>query len=197
MEIIFLMKKTLIFLGVAAIFVIGGFYFFGEKGKFFASVFDAQKKFAILKTNFGDIKIELLHEDAPNLAENFVKLAENKKYDGTIFHRVIENFMIQGGDFENFNGTGGTSWKNKNLSDEFSPKLTHERGAVSMANKGPNTNGSQFFIVQKDSKFLDGKHSIFGKVTSGMEVVDKIAKVKTDLNDSPLERVIIQKVILQ
>ena len=111
--------------------------------------------------------------------------------------RVIDGFMIQGGDYEFANGTGGASYWGDELEDEFSPNLSHVRGAVSMANRGPNTNGSQFFIVQKDAPFLDGRHSIFGQVTKGMDVVDKIATTKADMSDRPLEEIIIERVTLQ
>jgi cyclophilin family peptidyl-prolyl cis-trans isomerase len=151
---------------------------------------------ATLKTNYGDIKIKLNYEAAPTIAENFATLAQAGKYDNTIFHRVIEGFMIQGGDYENHNGTGGQSSTGEYLKDEFSPDLSHTRGAVSMANKGPNTNGSQFFIVHEDATFLDGRHSIFGTVVEGMDTVDKIATAETDLKDAPLERVIIESVIM-
>lgn len=157
----------------------------------------SMKKTALLQTNKGDIKIELFHDKAPTIAKNFVVLSEQDKYDNTIFHRVIENFMIQGGDFENFNGTGGKSYTGSFLPDEIAPDLSHTRGMVSMANRGPNTNGSQFFIVHKDSTFLDGNYSIFGRVLEGMEVVDAIAEMKTNANDRPLEDVVLKKVILE
>ncbi|MDH3324309.1 MAG: peptidylprolyl isomerase [Candidatus Peregrinibacteria bacterium] len=161
-----------------------------------ANVLEQKAETVTLKTNLGEIKIKLHHDEAPVLAGNFEKLATSGKYDKTIFHRVIEGFMIQGGDYENSDGTGGASWQGGDLADEFSSNLSHVRGAVSMANRGPNTNGSQFFIVQKDAKFLDGRHSIFGQVVLGMDIVDRIAKSKTDLNDRPLERIEIMEVFL-
>lgn len=197
------MKNLSIIAGFALFIVAGSMLFFTttESGKqAFASLFNApnsQKEMVTFKTNFGDIKIKILHEDAPKIAENFVKLAESGKYDNTIFHRVIEDFMIQGGDYENHNGTGGQSWTGEYLEDEFSPNLSHKRGMVSMANKGPNTNGSQFFIIHKDAVFLDGRHSIFGEVVEGMDTVDAIATTETNLQDAPVERVVIEEVIVK
>ena len=191
------MKKISIIIGIALFLVAGSVLFFTttDFGKnFMASVFNPQKNIVTLKTNFGDIKIKVFRKEVPNIAENFIKLAEAGKYDNTIFHRVIKGFIIQGGDYENFNGTGGESWKGGYLEDEFAPNLSNTRGMVSMANKGPNTNGSQFFIVHQDATFLDGRHSVFGKVIEGMDVVDKIATVKTDLRDAPLEKIIIKTV---
>ena len=169
-------------------------FFLGDFGRFAGNIIQTTPQMATIKTNFGDIKIQLHPEQAPKMVENFQKLAQAGKYDGVPFHRVIDGFMIQGGDFENQNGTGGTSWTGKDLTDEFSDDLSHVRGAVSMANRGPNTNGSQFFIVQADASFLDGRHSIFGQVVEGMEVVDQIAKLKTDLDDRPLEKAEIESV---
>ncbi|MCF7812209.1 peptidylprolyl isomerase [Candidatus Gracilibacteria bacterium] len=161
-----------------------------------ASVFKEPSDRIVLQTNMGDIEIRLLPEHAPDIAENFRLLAQDNYYDGVPFHRIIKGFMIQSGDFENFDGTGGHAYGGGLLEDEFSPQLSHVRGAVSMANRGPNTNGSQFFIVQKDAPFLDGKHSIFGQVVNGMDTVDRIANVKTDLNDAPLETVEIKNVLV-
>lgn len=152
---------------------------------------------AVLKTNMGDIEMQLFHDKAPTMAKNFVILSEKDKYDNTIFHRVIKGFMIQGGDFQNYNGTGGKSYTGGYLEDEIDSSLSHKRGMVSMANRGPNTNGSQFFIVHKDSQFLDGDYSIFGQVISGMDVVDAIANQKTNTNDRPLKDVVIKDVVLK
>ena len=172
---------------------------------------------ATIKTNRGDIKIQLFPEQAPMTVENFVRLAQKGYYDKTIFHRVINDFMIQGGDPKG-NGTGGTSIWNHLFEDEFSRGLFNLRGALSMANSGPNTNGSQFFIVQNKNMpkryikqmepagypkeiihaykqggtpWLDGRHTVFGQVIDGMDVVDEIAKVKKDKMDKPLEDVVI------
>ncbi|MFA6305478.1 MAG: peptidylprolyl isomerase [Candidatus Gracilibacteria bacterium] len=153
---------------------------------------------AILTTNMGEIKVLLYTKDVPETAKNFAELAKAKKYDGTIFHRVINNFMIQGGDFENRNGTGGYSYKGKgtSLKDEINPALSHFRGAVSMANSGPNTSGSQFFIVQnpQGAKYLDGGYSLFGFAYEGMDVVDKIATTQTNAGDKPLKDIVLEKV---
>jgi cyclophilin family peptidyl-prolyl cis-trans isomerase len=145
---------------------------------------------ATMQTNHGAIELELYDEDAPKTVENFTKLARDGFYDGVIFHRVIEDFMIQGGD-PTGTGSGGPGYQ---FEDEFN---THkvERGALAMANAGPNTNGSQFFIVTADAcPWLDGKHTVFGRVTSGMDVVDEISKVDTGPGDRPSDEVRIESV---
>lgn len=159
------------------------------------SVFIFQSSYAIqeviqdpivkFKTNYGDIRLQLFPEKAPKTVENFLGLVEQKKYDRNIFHRVIKNFMIQGGDYENMNGTGGKSIWGVSFKDEFSKELKHDRGVISMANSGVNTNGSQFFITHRSAYHLDGKHSIFGKVIEGMGVVDAIASVEVDSYNRP------------
>jgi peptidyl-prolyl cis-trans isomerase B (cyclophilin B) len=175
---------------------------------------------ATIKTNHGDIVIQLFPEEAPMTVENFVRLAQKGYYDGITFHRVISDFMIQGGDPEG-TGAGGQSIWGHNFEDEFSNELFNLRGALSMANAGTNTNGSQFFIVQnknmpkrfiqqlRDAQYpeevvkaykqggtpwLDHRHTVFGHVTEGMDVVDEIAKVAKDGNDKPLEDVVITTV---
>jgi peptidyl-prolyl cis-trans isomerase B (cyclophilin B) len=191
------MKKT-IFSLIAIGILIGSFILMKDNSHWLSTSLIRQNESIItLQTNLGEIEIQLLPTDAPRLTENFRLLAKNGFYTDSIFHRVINGFMIQGGDFENHNGTGGHAYESEFLDDEFSPRLSHIRGAVSMANRGSHTNGSQFFIVQQDATFLDGKHSIFGHVINGMEVVDRIAQVKTDLNDAPLEKVTIKKVSLR
>lgn len=175
---------------------------------------------AVMHTNKGDIAIRLFPEQAPKAVENFTTHAKNGYYDGLIFHRVIQGFMIQGGD-PTGTGCGGESIWGRNFEDEFTPELHNLRGALSMANAGPGTNGSQFFIVQADSvhpnfisqmkdlpryfppeavaayeqvggtPHLDFHHTVFGQVYAGMDVVDAIAAVKTDRNDKPLEDVVI------
>lgn len=156
---------------------------------------------ATLTTNMGEIKILLYTKAVPETAKNFAELAKDKKYDGTIFHRVINNFMIQGGDFENRNGTGGYTYKGKgtSLKDEISSEVSHVRGAVSMANSGPNSSGSQFFIVQnpQGATYLDGGYSLFGYAYEGMDVVDKIAAVKKNSMDKPLEDVVLESVEIE
>jgi peptidyl-prolyl cis-trans isomerase B (cyclophilin B) len=145
---------------------------------------------AKLHTNHGEIGVDLFDDDAPKTVENFSKLARDGFYDGVVFHRVIEDFMIQGGD-PTGTGTGGPGYT---FEDEINPHKV-ERGALAMANAGPNTNGSQFFIVTTASApWLDGKHTVFGKVTDGMDVVDEISRVQTDANDKPRERVTIERV---
>ena len=158
----------------------------------------AGEKIAILTTNFGEIKIRLFADKAPETVKNFIELTNQGKYENVIFHRIVPGFVIQGGDFEKGNGTGGYSYKGPGteIDNEISPELSHIQGAVSMANAGPNTNGSQFFIVLPETRatFLDGDYSIFGQVYEGMKVVDEIAAVQTDNNDAPLKKVIIEKV---
>ncbi|MDP1994155.1 MAG: peptidylprolyl isomerase [Ignavibacteria bacterium] len=154
---------------------------------------------AVIKTNMGTIEILLFDELVPKTVENFVGLAEKGYYNGIIFHRVIENFMIQGGD-PTGTGRGGESFWGKSFADEFNMELKHlTPGVLSMANAGPNTNGSQFFITLVPTPWLDGKHSIFGHVLKGMEVVEAIGKVATSqpfnkpLNDVVMETVTIEK----
>ena len=142
-----------------------------------------------LTTNHGDIVLELFDEDAPKTVDNFRKLAEDGYYDGLIFHRVIPDFMIQGGCPQG-TGTGGPGYT---FEDEINAhKIV--RGALAMANAGPNTNGSQFFIVTTQAApWLDGKHTVFGEVTDGMDVVDKIEKLPTDARDRPQEEARIER----
>jgi peptidyl-prolyl cis-trans isomerase B (cyclophilin B) len=145
---------------------------------------------ATLETNHGSIGVELYDEDAPKTVENFVKLARDGFYNGVIFHRVIENFMIQGGD-PTGTGMGGPGYQ---FEDEIN-KRPVQRGALAMANAGPNTNGSQFFIVTAEAcPWLDGLHTVFGQVTSGMDVVDAISHIDTDMQDRPLSEVRIDSV---
>jgi cyclophilin family peptidyl-prolyl cis-trans isomerase len=147
---------------------------------------------ATLHTNHGGIELELFPDDAPKTVENFTKLARDGFYDGVIFHRVIPDFMIQGGD-PTGTGSGGPGYS---FEDEFNDHKV-ERGALAMANAGPNTNGSQFFIVTTESApWLDGKHTVFGRVTSGMEVADRISGVPRDAHDKPSEDVVIERIVL-
>lgn len=147
----------------------------------------------LLSTNFGDITIELFPQSAPKAVENFIGLVKQGYYDGIIFHRVIRDFMIQGGD-PTGTGRGGKSLWHRAFEDEFDRNLTHKRGVISMANAGRNTNGSQFFIVTtEDASFLDGKHSIFGQVIEGMNVVDEIERLPVDGNDRPKMEAKIEK----
>lgn len=171
---------------------------------------------------YGTVTFRLFEEQAPKAVENFVKLSENGYYEGVIFHRVIKDFMIQGGD-PSGNGTGGESIFGTNFEDEFSEELFPYRGALCMANSGSNTNGSQFFIVQTnqvDASFTSQiremgadqiadnyekiggtpwlwyRHTVFGQVLDGMEVVDAVAAAETDSNDKPLEDVVIKKITI-
>ena len=162
---------------------------------------------ATLQTNHGDITVELFEERAPNTVGNFIGLATGSKewtdpetgdtvkneplYDDVLFHRVIEGFMIQGGD-PTGTGRGGPGYE---FDDEFHDELTHDSaGILSMANSGPNTNGSQFFITLDATPHLDGKHSVFGEVTDGMDVVEEIGSVPTGRNDKPREDVVLESV---
>jgi peptidyl-prolyl cis-trans isomerase B (cyclophilin B) len=147
---------------------------------------------ATLHTNHGAIELELFEGEAPTTVENFRKLAADGFYDGVIFHRIIPDFMIQGGD-PTGTGTGGPGYT---FEDEFNAHPV-ARGALAMANAGPNTNGSQFFIVTADAcPWLDGKHTVFGQVTNGMDVVDKISAVERDAADRPREDVVIERIDL-
>ncbi|HLH86387.1 MAG TPA: peptidylprolyl isomerase [Thermoplasmataceae archaeon] len=142
----------------------------------------------LFETSMGNIKIQLF-DDMPITAGNFKKLVEKGFYNGVIFHRVIPGFMIQGGD-PTGTGMGGPGYT---IKDEFNRKYRNSRGTISMANAGPNTGGSQFFINVVDNHYLDGKHPVFGKVVEGMDVVDAISNVKRDRNDRPLNAVTIRK----
>jgi len=152
---------------------------------------------AVMKTNMGTVEIELFEKQTPKTVENFSGLAKKGYYNGVIFHRVIPNFMIQGGD-PTGTGRGGESLWGKKFNDEFVSELKHsEPGVLSMANAGPNTNGSQFFITVIPTPWLDGKHTIFGKVITGMDVVYSISKVQTGAMDKPVKDVIIEEVNLE
>jgi peptidyl-prolyl cis-trans isomerase B (cyclophilin B) len=145
---------------------------------------------ATLHTNRGAIAIELFDDDAPKTVDNFLKLARDGFYNGVIFHRIIPDFMIQGGD-PTGTGSGGPGYQ---FEDEFNDHKV-VRGALAMANAGPNTNGSQFFIVTTDAApWLDGKHTVFGRVTDGMDVVNTISESDTDARDRPREDVVIERV---
>lgn len=179
---------------------------------------------AVMHTNMGDIKIKFFPKEAPKAVENFLTHAKNGYYDGIVFHRVIKDFMIQGGD-PTATGMGGESIWGENFEDEFDPALHNIRGALCMANAGPNTNGSQFFIVQAKSvpqnmiaqmksmagrgfpedtvlayenlggtPWLDFRHTVFGQVIEGMETVDKIAETPVGANDKPINDAIINSI---
>jgi peptidyl-prolyl cis-trans isomerase B (cyclophilin B) len=179
---------------------------------------------AVMKTSMGDISIRLFPDDAPRTVENFVTHARNGYYNNLKFHRIINDFMIQGGDPKG-NGTGGQSIWGTPFKDEFSPRLYNFRGALSMANSGANTNGSQFFIVQKKSvnsreiqyiktlkyldevveayennggtMWLDNKHSVFGQVFEGFDILDKLAEVETDASDKPAKDILVLEIVIK
>jgi len=151
----------------------------------------SKNRFVVIETTMGKIKGELFEDKAPVTTANFIKLVEKGFYNGVIFHRVIPNFMIQGGDPEG-TGRGGPGYS---IKDEFGPGLKHDKpGMFSMANAGANTGGSQFFITTVPTPWLDGKHAIFGHVTEGMDVVLKIAAAERDKMDRPLKEIKMTKV---
>ena len=155
---------------------------------------------AVIQTNKGTIKFELLEEDAPKTTENFIKLAEKNYYDGVIFHRVINGFMIQGGD-PTGTGRGGESAWGGRFNDEINSRSAvyqtgYKAGTVAMANAGPNTNGSQFFIMHVDYP-LPPSYTIFGRVTEGQDVVNSIATTQTDRSDRPVSEVKMEKVTIE
>lgn len=156
---------------------------------------------AVLHTNMGDIEIQCMDADAPKTVENFRKLAEIGFYNDTKFHRVIKGFMIQGGDPLSKDeaeqarwGTGGPGYQ---FADELRANNKNDIGTMAMANSEPNTNGSQFFINTAANNFLDGKHTVFGKVVKGMEVVEKIQNTQTEAGDRPVSPIIIESVTLK
>ena len=151
-------------------------------------------RIARVQTNQGAFSIELFEDKAPKTAQNFIDLTEKGFYDGIVFHRVISGFMIQGG-CPSGTGTGGPGY---NIPDEFHPELTHtEEGILSMANAGPNTGGSQFFITLDATSWLDGKHAVFGKVVDGMYVVRAIGGTATGPGDRPMQEVVMESVKIQ
>ncbi|CAD5221523.1 unnamed protein product [Bursaphelenchus okinawaensis] len=150
-------------------------------------------KFVTVQSSMGTFVIELYWEHAPKTCQNFAELARRGYYNNTIFHRIISEFMIQGGD-PTGTGRGGTSIYGARFEDELDARLKHTgAGIVSMANSGPNTNGSQFFITLAPTQHLDGKHTIFGRINSGMKVIQKMGNVETDANDKPIQEIRIIK----
>src|SRR3989344_3893684 len=148
-----------------------------------------KNRIAVIETNYGAMEIELFEDKAPITTKNFIDLAEKGFYNGLIFHRVIKDFMMQGGD-PNGDGTGGPGYE---IPDEFNPDLKHNKlGILSMANAGPNTGGSQFFITLVPTPWLDGKHAVFGQLIKGEDVLKEIGNVKTGPMDRPIEPVIIK-----
>lgn len=177
-----------------AFLVIGSLFLFSCGGK------NMNTTTAVFETNQGTFTLELFTEQMPLTTGNFIKLAQEGFYDNTRFHRVIAGFMIQGGDPQSKDknmqwrwGTGGPGYT---IPDEFAQGLSNTPGTIAMANAGPNTGGSQFFINVAANTFLDGKHPVFGKVTTGMDVVEKISLVATDGEDKPVEDVVITKIII-
>ena len=205
--------KTKLLFALAAFLIIGGILVFSgfgggsKESDFISSVADRNKPSpnktfsgALLATNFGEIEIQFATGTAPLAVSNFIKLANQSFYDGTLFHRVTKDF-IQGGDpltkekDVSIYGTGGPGYKFK---DEVSPDDKVARGIVAMANSGPDTNGSQFFIVTvKEAPWLNGNHTIFARVARGMDVVDKISLLQTSKNNLPLKPVFLEKVVLK
>lgn len=199
------MKKLIILCSLAVIFSLSAFNGSSlaedqinqtsqtTQGKDVASM-TTKNRIAVFETNMGTFEIELFEDKAPITTGNFIDLADHNFYDGLIFHRVIDGFMIQGGD-PNGNGTGGPGYT---IKDEFHKDLRHSSaGILSMANAGPNTGGSQFFITLDKTPWLDGHHAVFGKVIKGLDVVKKIGHVKTDYMDKPLEDVVINKIVIK
>ncbi len=201
-------SKIIILAAIVIIVILGGWFFFrgseapketsvAPQNDVLATSSNNKNPMVTLQTNKGDIKIELFLDKAPITAGNFLKLAKSGFYDNTKFHRVIAGFMIQGGDPNSkgsdasLYGRGGPGYA---IKDEFALGLSNARGTISMANSGPNTGGSQFFINLVANTFLDGKHPVFGNVISGMDVVDAIAASKTGPGDLPLAPVIIKSI---
>ncbi len=198
-------KNTYIIASVAILILLGIYFIFPEKkmNQKLSNLSTSTSLTSIksmhtvtIETNKGTIVFETYDQDAPKTVENFIKLANNGFYNGIIFHRVINSFMIQGGD-PTGTGRGGPGYTfddELNLETE-SYKIGYKRGVVAMANAGPNTNGSQFFIMHKDTP-LPHNYTIFGRVISGIEVVDSIESVKTDASDRPIEKIIMNKVTI-
>lgn len=194
------LKKILLAVFLIAGFFGGAYYFrqYNANPQIGGNIADNSS--AVMKTNFGDIELELFQKDAPKTAENFLKLAKSGFYNGTKFHRVISDFMIQGGDPNSKDnnwaddGTGGPGYS---FEDEINRhKLV--KGVLAMANSGPDTNGSQFFIVTAEATpWLDGKHTVFGRVASGMDLVLKIENLPKNQNDHPLEDAVILEISIK
>jgi len=202
------MKKSEVFFGIVVVVIIALVIIFASSSKPITNntevktinIMNQNKQLVTLETNLGNIDIELYPDSAPKTVANFIKLVKSGLYEGTKFHRVIKGFMIQGGDpytkgeDTTVYGTGGPGYK---FEDEPNG-LPMTRGTLAMANSGPDTNGSQFFIITAgETPWLVGKHTVFGKVTSGMEVVDEIENSRTNPNDLPITPVIINKVIVK
>lgn len=180
------MKYTIIFLALILLTLVACSHA-GEE-------VEEMNRIAVIETNYGTMELELFEDKTPITTKNFIDLAEKGYYDGVIFHRVIADFMIQGGD-PTSTGTGGPGYT---IQDEFSPELRHDKkGMFSMANAGPNTGGSQFFITLIPTPWLDNKHAVFGQLISGEDVLDAIGSVETGPGDKPVEDVVMTKVTIK
>jgi peptidylprolyl isomerase len=168
-----------------------------QKEKKYEDITVSKQPIIVLETNQGTIELQLLPQVAPKASENFIKLAEKGYYNGVIFHRVIENFMIQGGD-PTGTGRGGSSFWGSEFEDEFDAKVTFDKpGLLAMANRGPHTNGSQFFITTAPTPWLNRKHTIFGEVIKGYDVIAKIEKSPKGPMDKPVEDIAIKKAYIK
>jgi len=185
------LKKILLLMMTALLLLSVGCTAAGKTGKGETGM---TNPIAVFETSEGTFEIELYADKAPKTVENFVTLTKKGFYDGLIFHRVIDGFMIQGGDPQG-TGTGGPGYT---IDDEFHPDLKHDSaGILSMANAGPNTGGSQFFITLEKTPWLDGHHAVFGKVIKGMDVVRAIGKAETDFTDRPFKNIVMKKVTIR
>ena len=188
------MRKAIFFTLLALLVFVTGCFAAGQVNNDKKGANQVANRIAVFETNKGTFEIELFEDKVPVTTKNFIDLVDKGFYNGLIFHRVIDGFMIQGGDPEG-TGMGGPGYK---IPDEFNKDLRHDsEGILSMANAGPNTGGSQFFITLAATPWLDGHHAVFGKVIEGMDVVRAIGKVKCDGRDKPLEDVVINKVTIK
>ena len=188
------MRKAIFFTLLAMLVIVTGCFAAGQVNNDKKGANQVANRIAVFETNKGTFEIELFEDKVPVTTKNFIDLVDKGFYNGLIFHRVIDGFMIQGGDPEG-TGMGGPGYT---IPDEFNKDLRHDsEGILSMANAGPNTGGSQFFITLAATPWLDGHHAVFGKVIEGMDVVRAIGKVKCDGRDKPLEDVVINKVTIK
>ena len=188
------MRKAIFFTLLALLVFVTGCFAAGQVNNDKKGANQVANRIAVFQTNKGTFEIELFEDKVPVTTKNFIDLVDKGFYNGLIFHRVIDGFMIQGGDPEG-TGMGGPGYT---IPDEFNKDLRHDsEGILSMANAGPNTGGSQFFITLVATPWLDGHHAVFGKVIEGMDVVRAIGKVKCDGRDKPLEDVVINKVTIK
>lgn len=188
------MKKLLLALTLTFFFFTGC----SPSSNYLDTMTNTENQVVVLETSKGDITVEIFEDKTPITAKNFLDLSESGKYNEVKFHRVIPGFMVQTGDYEKGNGTGGEAAEGENFDDEIVEGLSNIAGTLSMANRGvidgKGTNGSQFFINQIDNTYLDGKHTVFGKVLNGMETVEAIANAERDRRDAPLEDIVIKQV---